>query len=159
MIQRIQTLYLLAAFALGIVCLSLPIGNFFAEDTGRVGLMYNLMFRYEPQLIVEGMKGYSLSPFSLFAILAIATTLTFLNIFLYRRRALQMRVCTFSIILNVAWYVLYVFFAHYLGDGLEASFRPTWTAALPFCNIVMLYLAFRGIMKDEMLVRSLDRLR
>lgn len=159
MIQRLQTLYLLAAFALGVLCLSMPIGNYFAENAGRVGVMYNLMFRYDAQVIVEGMKGYTFAPFSLFAILAIASTLTFLNIFLYRRRALQMRVCTFSIILNVAWYVLYFFFMHYLGDGLEASFRPSWTAALPFCNVVFLYLAFRGIMKDEMLVRSLDRLR
>lgn len=159
MIQRLQTLYLLASFALGILCLSMPIGYYIAEDAGRVGVMYNLLFRYEPQFVVEGMQGSTLAPISLFVILALSTTLIFLDIFLYRKRALQMRVCTFSIILCVAWYVLYAFFAHYLGDGLEASFRPSWSAALPFCNIVLQYLAFRGIMKDEMLVRSLDRLR
>lgn len=159
MIQRIQTVYLLLAFVAGVLCLSLPTGYFMAEEIGRVGVMYNLLFRFDPQFVVEGMEGSSMAPVSLFVILVIASTLTFLNIFLFRKRALQMRVCTFAIILNVAWYVLYAFFAHYLGDGLEATFRPSWSAALPFACIVLLYLAFRGTMKDEMLVRSLDRLR
>ena len=37
--------------------------------------------------------------------------------------------------------------------------RPHWTAAFPAAALILLYLAFRGILKDEMLVRSLDRLR
>jgi hypothetical protein len=55
--------------------------------------------------------------------------------------------------------VLYAYFIYILGHGLEAHFRPDWEGALPFAALVLLYLAFRGVMRDEMLVRSLDRLR
>jgi hypothetical protein len=95
----------------------------------------------------------------MFVVLLIVGSLSFFNIFLFRRRALQMRICSFSIILLVAWYALYAFYIYRQGNGLEASFRPGWAAALPFCAIVFLYFAFRGILKDEMLVKSLDRLR
>ena len=95
----------------------------------------------------------------MFVVLLIVSSLSFFNIFLFRRRALQMRVCSFCIILLVAWFALYAFYIYKQGNGLEASFRPGWAAALPFCAIVLLYLAFRGILKDEMLVKSLDRLR
>lgn len=159
MIQRIQTLYLLLACILLVVCMCLPIGFFLTDEGERIANLYNLWLRYNPQFIVEGMKGISFRPWALFAILLIASTLGLTNIFLYRRRALQMRICTFLIILLVGWYVVYGAFLYLVGSGLEAHFRPGWTAALPFCGGVLLYLAFRGIMKDEMLVRSLDRLR
>ena len=159
MIQRIQTLYLLIACVLCVLCLCLPVGYYINDDGERVATIYNLMFRYSPQFVVEGMRGYSYRGWALFALLLFVSTISFTNIFLFRRRAFQMRLCTLSIILLVGWYILYAAFLWLVGSGIEAHFRPEWTAALPFCSIVLLYLAFRGVMKDEMLVRSLDRLR
>ena len=159
MIQRIQTIYLLLAFALCVCCLCLPIGYYLSEAGARVAHVTNLWMAYEPEFIVEGMVGKSMRPWALFALLVIVSTLTLLNIFLFRRRALQMRICTFCMILLVGWYALYAFFIYVLGNGLEAHFRPEWTGALPFAALVMEYLAFRGILRDEQLVRSLDRLR
>jgi hypothetical protein len=46
-----------------------------------------------------------------------------------------------------------------VGEGLVGEFRPKVWAAVPAINSILLYLAFRGILHDEMLVRSLDRLR
>jgi len=101
--------------------------------------------------------GHNFSPWALFAILVIVTTLTFLDIFLYRRRALQMRVLSLCMVLLVGYYAYLIFFViMFKGDG---TYTPSVTAALPFVCIVLDYLAFRGILKDEMLVRSLDRLR
>lgn len=152
MIQRIQSLYLLLAFVLCVVCLSMSIGRFSTQEGEAVANMYNLW------LILEG-GGYSLYPWALFAILLITSTLSFLSIFLFSRRALQMRVVTFCIILLVGWYVAYAAFAYLLSTDYAAVFRPNWSAALPAVGIILHYLAFRGIMRDEMLVRSLDRLR
>lgn len=98
-------------------------------------------------------------PWALTAIMAVTGILEFMGIFLFRRRALQMRLCTFCIILLVGWYVALVAFAYILGDGLVGEFRPQLWAAIPAINAILLYLAFRGILRDEMLVRSLDRLR
>ncbi|MBO5872178.1 MAG: DUF4293 family protein, partial [Bacteroidaceae bacterium] len=37
--------------------------------------------------------------------------------------------------------------------------RPQLCASIPAINAILLYLAFRGILHDELLVKSLDRLR
>ncbi|MCM1371820.1 MAG: DUF4293 domain-containing protein [Bacteroides sp.] len=96
---------------------------------------------------------------ALTAIMGFTGVLELLDIFLFRQRALQMRVCTFCIILLVGWYAVLVAFAYIQCDGLVGTCRPRLWAAIPAVNIILLYLAFRGILHDEMLVKSLDRLR
>ena len=128
MIQRIQSLYLLACVVLSVLCI------FF-------------------ELRTEG------HPWALTAIMALCLVLEFMAIFLFRRRATQMRFCSFCIILQFGWYGVYVAMAYLMGEGLVGEWRPAVWVAIPAVNVVLLYLAFRGILKDEMLVRSLDRLR
>jgi len=152
MIQRIQTIYLLLACVLCIVCMCLCIGHFHTDEGEHVGDLYNLWVH-----LADGHRSFK--PWALFVLLLIPSTLSFLAIFMFRRRALQMRVCVFNMILLVGWYICYGVFAYILGGVFEASFRPSAIAAIPFASIVLLYLAFRGILKDEMLVKSLDRLR
>lgn len=152
MIQRIQTVYLLLAFALCIICMWVSIGHFYTADGEHVGDLYNLWVH-----LADGHR--SLKPWALFVLLLIPSTLIFLSIFMFRHRAIQMRMCVFNIILLVGWYICYGVFAYILGGVFESDFRPSVMAAIPFASIVFLYLAFRGILKDEMLVRSLDRLR
>lgn len=157
MIQRIQTLYLLFATVLIVVCMSSCIGYYVSDDDGRVGQLFNLLCKgYE-----DGHPAKIDTTFSLFVILLITSTLIFLNIFLFKYRALQMRVCVFCMILLVGWYAAYTFFAWYLSEAFQSavSFKVTVWASLPFVSLILLYLAFRGILKDEKLVRSLDRLR
>ena len=98
-------------------------------------------------------------PWALTTIMGITGLLELFAIFLYRHRALQMRICTFSIILLLAWYGVLVAFAYLQGDGLVGVYRPQVWASIPLINAILLYLAFRGILRDEMLVKSLDRLR
>jgi len=153
MIQRIQTLYLLAAFALCIGCLCSPIAHFMVSESGEMVDMYNLWL-----VSAEGGHLFSFCPV-LMGILVIATTAVFFDIWLFRQRALQMRIATLCMILIVAWYIAYGVICYWLSAEMQASWRPHWTAALPAAALILLYLAFRGILKDEMLVRSLDRLR
>ena len=152
MIQRLQTLYLLAAFALCICCLCLPIGHFLVRESGEMVDMYNLW------LVSEGRHLFSFCPV-LMGILVITAAVVFLDIWLFTRRALQMRLATFSMILLVAWCIAYGIICYLLTTEMQASWRPHWTAALPVAALILVYLAFRCILKDEMLVRSLDRLR
>jgi len=62
-------------------------------------------------------------------------------------------------ILLIAWYGVYTAFALMLGARFAADFQLTPWAAFPALACIFSYLAFRAILKDEMLVRSLDRLR
>ena len=153
MIQRIQTIYLLAAFALCIGCLCMPVAHFMLPDSFEKVDMYNLWLVSD-----DGSHMFSFCPV-LMGILVITAAIVFVDIWLYKRRALQMRVVTFCLILLVAWYVAYGIISYLLLTEMQATWRPHWTAALPAAAFILLYLAFRGILKDEMLVRSLDRLR
>ena len=154
MIQRLQTLYLLAAFALCIGCLCAPIAHFTISRDMEIVDMYNLWL-----VLAEGGKHVLYYCPVLMTILVITSALVFLDIWLYKRRALQMRIATFSMILIACWYIAYGIISHMVTTDLVASWRPHWTAALPAAALILLYLAFRAIMRDEMLVRSLDRLR
>ena len=151
MIQRIQSLYLLVSTILGVVCLSLSLGRFSTEQGEHIADLFNLWVK------TTETGEYSFSPWALFALLLVATTLTFLAIFLYKSRALQMRTLSLCIVLLIGYYSYFVFFV--LMSRGETNFIPSPIAALPFVCIVLDYLAFRGILKDELLVRSLDRLR
>ena len=152
MIQRIQSLYLLLSSILGVVCLSMPLGYFCTTNGERVSELFNLWLR------MSDSGEHVFTPWALFALLVIITTLTFLDIFLFTRRALQMRVLTLCMILLVGYYALLGFIV-YQAHSNGATYTPSITAAFPFICIVLDYLAFRGILKDELLVRSLDRLR
>lgn len=98
-------------------------------------------------------------PWAMTAIMSITALLEFIAVFLFRRRALQMRLCTFCILLLLGWYGVYAAFAFIYGEGLVGEYRPQVWAAIPAVNAILLYLAFRGILHDELLVKSLDRLR
>lgn len=152
MIQRIQTLYLLAACILCVATLCTPLAFFSTADGEPVATLYNLWMTKEGS---ERVFTY----WALFALLLLVSTFSFTDIFLFRRRALQMRVASFSIILLVGWYLAYAAFVYLFMTANQVEFRPHWSVSLPFAAIVLLYFAFRGIYKDEQLVRSLDRLR
>ena len=165
MIQRIQTLYLLAAFALCIGCLCLPIAHFTTGDgLSGVGANASLWDAYERVdmynlwLVSEGRHMFYFCPV-LMAILVITAALTLIDVFLFKHRILQIRVATFSMILLVAWYIAYGIIISLINTPTGTLWSTHWTAAFPAVAFILLYLAIRGIMKDEKLVRSLDRLR
>ncbi len=148
MIQRIQSLYLLLSTILGIVCLCLPLGNFTLQGA-HFATMNNLW------MDIDAERAYTNWP--LFVILLLATLITFMAIFLFKTRAFQMRTTVMAMVLLIGWYASLAYFGFSSEEAV--SFRPTVWAAMPFAMIVLNYLAFRGIMRDEMLIRSLDRLR
>ena len=151
MIQRIQSLYLLISTILGVVCLSMPLGYFCTAQGERISDLYNLWLKINETETHE-------FTWALFALLTGISALTFLNIFLFRRRALQMRVAVLCMILLLGYYAFFGVLL-YIAHGNGYVFTPHVTAAFPAVCIILNYLAFRGILKDELLIKSLDRLR
>ena len=156
MIQRVQTLYLIAASLVVSSLLWIPMVSF----TG-------------------GEIEYELNSFGLFANtalgeLVLSTTymgvmnllvilLPLLIVFLYKNRILQIRLCYVS---WVFMFGLQLFVGYYLylvntsiGDLEVSNIRYMVSAAMPLIGAIFIYFAYRGIIKDEALVRSLDRLR
>lgn len=125
----------------------------------RIQTLYLLLCLVLTSVCVYFEVGAEKHSWALTVIMCITGIFEVLGIFLFRRRALQMRICTFCIILLVGWYLALVAFAYIMGDGLVGEYRPQLWASIPAINAILLYLAFRAILHDELLVRSLDRLR
>lgn len=151
MIQRIQTVYLLVAAILLVICACLPIGTFFPEAMGAQMMMYNIC-------IISEETGWNLSVCGLFCLLAVSTVYSVVNIFGYNNRKRQSRNCLFTMILLLLWILVYVIIGYVIGiDGTEFKFE--FPAVLPAVAAVLQWMARRGIIRDEKLVRAVDRIR
>ncbi len=151
MIQRIQSVYLFLIAVLSVVCLCTSVGRFSQEGVW-VADLYNLWLTFPTGV-------HDFAPWALFALLLPVAAIALGAIFLFRRRMLQVRLIIFSGLLLVGYYVALGVFAYVLGKRLESDFTVSWSAALPAVALILDYLAFRAVMRDEMIVRSLDRLR
>ncbi|MCL1934064.1 MAG: DUF4293 domain-containing protein [Candidatus Azobacteroides sp.] len=98
-------------------------------------------------------SGVILSTSGTVAVLALIT------IFLYKKRRLQINMCYVMLLLSVLVYAFYFIFDRQNLSRGEFFPHLQSTFVFPFIAIIFLYLAIRGIKKDEKLIRSLDRLR
>ena len=149
MIQRIQSVYLLVVTILMIICMCNPVGSIIAS-TNEISEFGNLCIT-----LPDGTKDYA--PWALFAILMVVAILSFVTIFLFKKRMLQIRLTIFISIMLIGYYLALVALALMLAEG--TSFTPSWIICLPFVAIVLNWLAIRGIGADEALVKAYDRLR
>ena len=100
------------------------------------------------------------------AILVVTTLLPFVTIFLYKNRQLQIRLCGVECALLVGSLILVAAFTYALCNNIFADFDLGWEniafrfpVILPLVSVVLTVLAMRAILRDELLVRSLDRVR
>ncbi|MFO7755075.1 MAG: DUF4293 domain-containing protein [Bacteroidales bacterium] len=155
MIQRIQTLYLAAASALSVFLLKGPIVRLVAGVTETYELNYKGIYRIEDG-ITTGLIEKSLP---LQIILIAVPVLFFIAIFLYKRRKLQMRMTVFVSLLQVGSFLLILFYIFYAGTKMDAELIFNIKLIFPVAGAILGYLAFRNILKDELLIKSYDRIR
>lgn len=149
MIQRIQTLYLLIATALMAVAIFTPVGRFF-DGTQEFTLT---------AFALKDAAGATVQPALYMGILlALAGLLPFIVIFLFKNRQLQIRLCAAEVVLLVGSLVVMGIY-YYLSTRLFDICSLKLGIAMPLLAIVFVGLAIRSIFRDEVLVRSLDRIR
>ncbi|MBQ5922445.1 MAG: DUF4293 domain-containing protein [Alistipes sp.] len=152
MIQRIQTLYLLAVAALMAAAIFTPLAYFAAGVE-------------EYKLFAFALKSATAEYSTIYmgVIVALAAIVPLVNIFLYKNRLLQIRLCAVELVLLVGsavFMALYYFLSNRMFSQLEFSAHGMHIAIIfPIIAIILDYLALRAIFKDEMLVKSLDRIR
>lgn len=150
MIQRIQTLYLLAVVALGITLIFMPVVQLVSPETASELQVYELSALGGAPL--QGLWGLTLAS-SLIPLLALV------DIFLYKKRILQARLNIFTVMLCLGYYgvlAIYIWLAK-MSLGLEWHIIP-W-ASIPLVCMILTLMATRAILKDEALVRAADRIR
>ena len=154
MIQRIQTLYLLVVVLLMSLTLFLPIAYF----TSAEGTTFTLN-----AFNISGVVG---STWVLGVLLAFSVLLPLVTIFLFKNRKLQVGLVAAEGVLLIGaiifialfyWLIIPDAFVESSMDMARRSFG--WSAFLPIASLIPTYLAGRAIFKDEILVRSLDRIR
>lgn len=155
MIQRIQTVYLLGVFLAECLMLFLPWVEYTAAGVSVV---------FQPLCLGAGCQdGGAVNTLSLAITLLVCIALTVYTITRYKDRKLQIKL--------VRWNMLALLFStgvfsvfHYMAIGAmqaqgELSMHYRWVVALPAVALVLLWMALKGIRKDEELIRSVDRLR
>ncbi len=152
MLQRIQTIYLLAVTSL----MSLFLFGTLATFSNATNIYTMTAFSIKA---VDGTVALSF-PY-LIALTGLSALLPFVNIFLFKNRMLQIRLCVVEMILALG--TLIVAGVHiYLANrtfGADGDFSIRIVCALPLFALLFNYLALKAIFKDEMLIKSLDRIR
>lgn len=140
MIQRQQTLWLLLAVAAGILTFMFPFAT--GEELVEKTAMRKVV------ALDAGSNFFTL-------ILSIASIgLSTVTIFMFKDRKMQMRLCLLGLVLAITTLVVYIMQMKKL-----VTSTPALWAVLPVAVIAGYFMAFRGIRKDEKLVKSLDKLR
>lgn len=153
MLQRKQTLFMLLAVVLSVVCLSMPLGVFTPTSLGSELIVYNLLVT---GLAADGGAFFGICP--LFVILVTTATIVMMNIFAYKNRPLQAKVCSVCAFLLLGWYASAA--AYWFTLQPEGyAFTPSWTLFLPLASFILLLRARAAILADERLVKAADRIR
>lgn len=165
MIQRKQTLFLLAAFILLTIQLFSPLSTI-VYNTQGVGEMLSETIRLMPFRIDSALFGSLQNPISIYygVILIVAALLALTAIFLFKNRPLQMRITLFSlfatmIVIGLECYYLYSVMDVIRSTSVESSNIYSIILPAPILDILLLFIAHRMILKDEVLIRSNERFR
>ena len=156
MIQRKQTLYLLASGLLMLAMLFLTFAKVTTQD---------MVYAFKATGL-EDLSGEIVQPsWVLFGLTAAITLISFISIFLYRKRILQIRLTIFNLLIKVGFYLLVFlvyrpsFIKSLVDTTQDWSMSITPWLAFPIVAMIFDYLAYRGIAVDEKTIRFMDRLR
>ena len=139
MIQRVQTLYLIGVIVAGILLLSIPAAS----------------------LILDGelINFYARNVWSLATLTAVTMLFALITIFCYKKQMLQIRLSTFNLVVEIGTAAYLFFYCYNNIDSSTGEWRIGVAMAMPIIQIILTLLAMKGISKDLVILRSLDRLR
>jgi hypothetical protein len=158
MIQRIQTVFLFLAFLAAVLLFFFPLAGIYSGTVAYKFYIYGMknMVPGEDSVISF------MTTFPLLLINAVIGVLSVSAVFLYKNRVTQMRIVRIAILLQIVMIALVFFvYAKIIETTLFSSpdYLEETGIYFPLISLVFLILANRSIMKDEKLVRSVDRLR
>lgn len=148
MIQRKQTLFLLAVVFIAIAQFFIPFQTLTFEDkTWQICLMPGC------SADIIGANIYVAMSLN-FIVLLLSGAL----IFLYKNRVLQYKLANLLMVFNIFIVGLFFIFS-YIKEGTLGTVSYQFGSFLPLVSAVFAFLAAHSIKKDEQLVRSADRIR
>lgn len=162
MLQRKQTLYLLAATILTVVLLFANVYTLDVQSVDALGVSSIESYK----LGVWGVKldgGGMFSTIYFGLLVSLTAALSFVTIFLYRKRWLQVRLCFAMMIMQVG---ILCFGAYYIyqmvitvPQATAVAYSYSTIVSFPVLSIIALVLAYRGVARDIALLASANRIR
>jgi hypothetical protein len=155
MLQRVQSLFLLASVILQVVFISAPLAHYVLADSANIDFYCNGFFTHAGIIKIT-----VLSTAALYILAWVNLFLSSTAIFLFKKRKLQIRLCLYTLLLTVGLIVLSgIYLIRFKSANEVQLVSYSLYLLIPLVNILLLYLAVRGIKKDELIVKSYDRLR
>jgi len=157
MIQRKQTIYLFFAGLITLILLFIPFGKLLIEESA--------CFEYNAFVVKTiSEKTVILSTIGNALLLIATSSLSFITIFFYKNRKLQLKIISVSMLIILATIVtiVYVYPNLVFSKNVNLShahLEYNYVIIISFVSAFGLYLAKKAIMKDEAMIRSADRLR
>ena len=159
MIQRIQTLLLLAAVICAILMFLIP--SFCLHPTSNApGESYETTL-LKTSIIQGNVEKELLKNWPLVIMNGLLILLYLITIFDYRKRTRQVQICNVIFLIQLGLVIILFYDWKQLNvvAGQDQVFTAGWGIACLIISIVLVLFARRFILKDEALVRSADRLR
>jgi hypothetical protein len=154
MIQRIQSIYLLTASLLIGSLLFLPFieivsvnGDIYRFDSGgfyQEGIQ-------NPKVIFESL--------SIMLLVIVSAIFIFITIFQYNRRTRQIAFSKLNIFIILVVSTIMCYDVNRCVQLTQGNCSLKVYLAFPLISIILIYLAIKAIIKDERLLKSIDRIR
>lgn len=154
MIQRIQSVYLILTTLLSVLFLN---GKMIILKGGADQDIYATISGIKR--MGESGPGLQGNILPLVIIIIAVASLAFITIFLYKKRKLQAKFSMFLIVMSVLMILAIAYYIFRYTTVYNAELRISISLILPLLSLLCSILAYRGIRKDDELVRSYDRLR
>lgn len=154
MLQRIQSVYLLLAGLIPAIALFAPLA-FFAKGNGSYIMMATGFMAAE----IAPYSGSSQIPWGIGTFAVLTIILSLLNIFKYKNRSLQIKLCNWTVLCIVLFYVAYFAYCIIFSQNTATEFTPALCAGAPALSLIFVILAKMAVKRDEALVRAADRIR
>jgi hypothetical protein len=155
MIQRAQSVYLLTVSILMSVMLVIPVFEFLLEQEDIL-----ILYGYGLKIYEGGADRHLLTTFPLLLLISSIAIISLINIFMFKKRVIQLRLCIFNILLQLGLLGLSFYYIKFVQNQFHVMYDNFKIGAIfPVIAIILTFLAFKGIRSDELLVRSYDRLR
>jgi hypothetical protein len=155
MIQRIQSLFLLLTSLLSLLFLNGSFLKFFNNSGSEIFINIRGIWQSGGEEAVLRIG----NQIPLLVIIILIAGISFAAIFFYRKRKLQLKMVIAIIFLAVVLIGLIVFYVFLITSKHDAILVPGIRMFLPPVLLVLSILAYRGIKRDEKLIRSAERIR
>lgn len=155
MIQRIQSVYLFLTTMLSLLFLKGSFSNFTGKSESMIKVTFTGIFRNNGRQVCE-LVGKSV-PLSIIIILI--PVLCLFTIFLFKKRKIQKLLAISLIIVVTGLIIVSFYYSWYIITTFSYEIIPGYKMVIPVLMLILVVLAYRGIKKDENLIKSYDRLR